>query len=97
MTSKYILRDCRKMSELHPNYYRMVPRDVLDAIVPGDTVRLIFEDALGHLPPESIWVKIILKADDIMKGETLHKAFSLPIKLGEIVTFEPRHVAAMKE
>lgn len=93
---KYRLRDCQKMAEAHQSYYRSVPGEVLDSVKPGGKVRLIFDDPKGMIPPESLWVKVLLRSGDLMRGEIMHRPFAIGVKEGDIVSFETRHIAAVE-
>lgn len=95
---KFLLRDCQKMADLYPDDFWLPGRDAIDAVGPDDFVKLIFEDPRGICPPERMWVKILMRSEDFLKGQLDNHPFCLKsIKAGDVISFELRHICQIKE
>lgn len=92
----YTLNDAQLMAQANPGKFEAPSQQDLDALKPGDLVKLCFSmDIPGRERPsrERMWVIIRgMKGDEII-GELNNEPFEMPgLRCGDVVHFEPRNI-----
>ncbi len=95
--SDWWLADAEELNARHPRSYFIPPADRRRALRPGELVRLEFtygphadRDGEGHI--ERMWVEVIGQAHGRLRNNPARLA---ALAIGDVVTFEPRHVTAI--
>ena len=87
----YTLEDGEALNREHPDRFEIPARHERETLAPGDHAKVVFvHDGQG----ERMWVEVSSAdpADDSYEGALANRPTLVPIKLGDVVRFEPRHV-----
>jgi hypothetical protein len=85
----------------HPRRFFIPPRDVREALTPGDVVRLLF--VVNRPRPdgpdaERMWLKVIETGPRGYVGELGNRPLAIgDLAAGDLIAFEPRHVIAVRD
>ncbi|MEQ9846239.1 DUF2314 domain-containing protein [Pectobacterium brasiliense] len=99
-TDCYELDDGEALSREYPDSFRIPAKDVREALVPGDFVKLIFrmEKTAGadELSVERMWVRVTQKHHAFYEGVLDNDPTGSDcVQCGQVVTFHSRHVIAL--
>ncbi len=83
------LVDCRLRNLQHPLTFHIPTLEQIEALQPGDFVKLIFEDR------ERMWVKITSREGDEFTGVLNNDPVIVDMKCGDKVLFYSRHIASI--
>ena len=86
---KVTFTDAQEMHKKHPNTFDAPSWSDLNLIEPGDFVKICGECKDGG---ERFWLKVTKVTPRKITGEVDNDLVTLPYKLGETLTFEPKHV-----
>jgi hypothetical protein len=81
------LVDAQRMHEQHPDTFEVPDPSELDAIGPGDCVKVCFEDI-----NERIWIRVTGNDAGTITGTLDNDPVGEGIAYGDTVTLEPRNV-----
>lgn len=98
---KYQIDDAQHRAAMNPEFERPLPEEIDMHLKPGVFVKLVFQYSDGEQNHgERMWVRVTEGRAGVWTGELSNDPVSIPpdvLDLGDIVRFEPRHVADIEE
>lgn len=91
---KYTLRDPRPIAAWAPYTFFLPTQAALDAIAPGDLVKLIFEPTSpdAEWDAEKMWLKVTEVNGSELEGSLANEPVEIPLQHGDTVRFARHHV-----
>lgn len=90
----YRLGDALQRHLAAPRTFHIPTVSTIEALGPGDTVKLLFQDSDGGCE-ERMWVIVTKRDGDEWEGTLDNDPIDLLLEHGQIIHFQTRHIASV--